>query len=183
MDDLIQITKEDETLTIGKGGLYSPFPIPAYKILVAAGQHVAKDVLTCLVSHMGKSNKKVTPSIKLIMREAGRSKSAVINGIRTLQEFGFVKKLQIRKENNKLQNIYFLQDSCWNNDRMNREAIAFAPVIGRCRCGSAVRLGEIGLGQDSYHHWGCGDIVDLFSTRSESRVDRAKVAKPLLSQI
>jgi hypothetical protein len=57
---------------------------------------------------------------------------------------------------------------------MNREAIAFAPVIGRCKCGSAVRLGEIGVGMLSYHHYGCGDVVELLSTRSKSSVAKEK---------
>ncbi len=51
---------------------------------------------------------------------------------------------------------------------MNRDAIAFAPIIGRCRCGSEVRLGEMGVGMLSYHHYGCGDVVELFSTRKKS---------------
>ena len=51
---------------------------------------------------------------------------------------------------------------------MNRDAIAFAPIIGRCACGSSVRLGEMGVGMLAYHHYGCGDIVELFSTRTKS---------------
>ena len=73
--------QENQVLVITQGGLYSPLPIPAYKLLIAAGEHVAKDVLVCLVSHMGKGNRKVYPSIKLIMREAGRGKTSVIAAI------------------------------------------------------------------------------------------------------
>ena len=36
---------ENEHLEISHGGLYTPFPVPAYKILVAARKHVAKEVL------------------------------------------------------------------------------------------------------------------------------------------
>lgn len=157
---------EKEDLKIGRGGLYSAFPIPAYKILVAAGEHVAKDVLLCLVSHLGKSSRKAFPSISLIMREAGRGRTSVIAGVRTLEEFGFIKKFQTPIGDKKRRNIYFLQDACWNNDRMNHHAIAFAPVVGRCGCGTAVKLGEIGRGMSSYHHYGCGDVVTLLSTRS-----------------
>lgn len=162
---------EKEKLEIGQGGLYSAFPIPAYKILVVAGEHVAKDVLLCLVSHMGKSSRKVFPSISLIMREAGRGRTSVIAGIRTLEEFGFIKKFQLPIGDKKLRNIYYLQDACWNNDRMNRHALEFAPVVGRCGCGAAVKLGEIGLGKDSYHHFGCGDVVSLLSTRHKSGLE------------
>ena len=162
---------EQEALIIGRGGLYSAFPIPAYKILVAAGQHVAKDVLLCLVSHLGKSGRKAFPSISLIMREAGRGRTSVIAGVRTLEEFGFIRKFQFPIGDKKLRNIYYLQDACWNNDRMNRHALAFAPVVGRCGCGAAVKLGEIGLGKYSYHHYGCGDVVTLLSTRKKPKLD------------
>ena len=162
----------NQELVITRGGLYAPLPIPAYKLLIAAGEHVAKDVLVCLISHMGRGNRKVYPSVKLIMREAGRGKTAVISAIRTLEEFGFIKKFQFWEAGNRRRSIYYLQEACWNNDRMNREAIAFAPVIGRCKCGSAVRLGEIGVGMLSYHHYGCGDVVELLSTRSNSSVTK-----------
>jgi hypothetical protein len=161
---------ENDVLKIGQGGLYSAFPIPAYKILVAAGEHVAKDVLLCLVSHLGKSGRKSFPSISLIMREAGRGRASVIAGVRTLEEFGFIKKFQFWDGNRKLRNIYYLQDACWNNDRMNRHAMAFAPIVGRCGCGAAVKLGEIGLGKLAYHHYGCGDVVTLLSTREKSKL-------------
>jgi hypothetical protein len=51
---------------------------------------------------------------------------------------------------------------------MNREALAFAPVVGRCGCGASVKLGEIGMGLTTFHHYGCGDVVTLFSTRKTS---------------
>jgi len=168
---------EKEPLVIGRGGLYSAFPIPAYKILVAAGEHVAKDVLLCLVSHLGKSGRKAFPSISHIMREASRSRSSVIAGVRTLEEFGFIKKFQFWDGNKKRRSIYYLQDACWNNDRMNRHAIAFAPVVGRCGCGAAVKLGEIGLGKHSYHHYGCGDVVTLLSTRKKSTLKIEEVVE------
>jgi len=164
-------SEENEVLEIGRGGLYSPLPIPAYKILVAAGEHVAKDVLICLVSHLGKSGRKAFPSISLIMREAGRGLTSVIAGVRTLEEFGFIKKYRLSIGDKKLRNIYYLQDACWNNDRMNRHALEFAPVIGRCGCGAGVKLGEIGLGKYSYHHFGCGDVVTLLSTRKKPNLE------------
>ena len=157
---------EEEKLLISTGGLYSAFPIPAYKILGNAGEHVAKDVLLCLVSHLGLSNKKSFPSISLISRESGRSRSSVVAGIRILEDFGFVKKFQMNTGNKRRRNIYYLQDSCWNNDRMNETAMAFAPQVGRCGCGARVKLGEIGAGMLGFHHFGCGDMVQLYSTRA-----------------
>lgn len=163
MEDL----NESSELIIGRGGLYSSFPIPAYRILGAAGEHVAKDALLCLVSHMGMRDKKVFPSISLIMREAGRGRTSVIKAIRTLEEFGFIKKFQYWEPGKRRRSIYYLQEACWNNDRMNREAMAFAPVIGRCGCGAAVKLGEVGTGSIAFHHYGCGDVVSLYSTRKK----------------
>lgn len=159
---------QEDSLEISHGGLYTPFPVPAYKILGAAKEHVAKDVLLSMVSHLGKGRKKAFPSISLMMRETGRSRSAVVSGVRVLEEFGFIKKFQFWDSGKKLRNIYYLQEACWNNDRMNREALAFAPIIGRCGCGSAVKLGEMGMGQSAFHHYGCGDVVTLLSTRTGS---------------
>lgn len=157
----------EEELVITTGGLYSPFPIPAYKILGNAGEHVAKDVLLCLVSHLGLAGKKAYPSLTLISKESGRSRSSVVGGIRTLEDFGFVKKFQISAGEKRLRNIYYLQDCCWNNDRMNSTAMEFAPYVGRCGCGAKVKLGEVGAGMLGFHHFSCGDLVTMYSTRAE----------------
>jgi len=164
-----EVEKESGALKIGQGGLYSPFPIPAYKILGVAGEHIAKDVLLCMVSHMGKGNRKVFPSITRIAEQTGRGRASVIQGVRTLEQYGFVKKCNVQKGKRK-QSIYYLQDACWNHDRMNKDALAFAPVIGRCGCGAAVKLGEMGAGMYTYHHYGCGDVVKLFSTRAKPKL-------------
>ena len=170
MTNLETVKKEDNTeLKIGIGGLYSPLPIPAYKILINAGEHVAKDVLLCLVSHMGLGNRKVYPSITTISKESGRSRNSVVQGTKILEDFGFVKKYKHKLAENKMRNIYYLQDACWNNDRMNSNALSHSPVIGRCGCGARVRNGEIGQGMLGYHHYGCGDLVRLFSTKFTSK--------------
>lgn len=51
-----------EMLNIGPGGLYTPMPVPAYKVLSWAGQYQAPAVLNCLSSYLGKPNRKVWPS-------------------------------------------------------------------------------------------------------------------------
>ena len=167
--ELFQAPDEDEILIISRGGLYSAFPIPAYRLLASAKEYIAQSVLMCLVSHLGKGTRKIFPSITLISNETGRARSSVIAGIRTLETLGFIKKYQYWVPGKKRRNIYYLQDACWNNDQMNREALAFAPIIGRCGCGGAVRLGEMGVGMNALHHYGCGDIVTLFSTRVERK--------------
>ena len=161
------ISTQNEKLEIVTGGLYSPFPIPAFRILVAANEHIAKDILLCLVSHLGLSNRMAYPSYTTIANETGRSRGSVSKGIRTLEDLGFVKKFQFRKENKKY-NKYYLQDCCWNHDRMTAGALEYSPVVGRCGCGQTVRNGEVGLGLTSFHHWGCGDKVKMFSSRSNA---------------
>jgi len=160
----------EETLEITTGGLYSPFPIPAYKILGNAGEHVAKDVLLSLVSHLGLAGKKSYPSLTVIAKESGRSRSSVVAGIRSLEDFGFVKKIQVPAGDKRRRNIYYLQDSCWNNDRMNSKALEYAPAVGRCGCGTRVKLGEVGAGMLGFHHYGCGDMVHMYSTRTSVSV-------------
>ena len=167
-EELNPVEPPDDNLVISKGGLYSAFPIPAYRILFAAKEHIAKDVLLCLVSHLGKGKNKAYPSVSLICKETGRGRNSVIGGIRVLEDFGFVIKFQYWEPGKRKRSIYYLQDACWNNDQMNKKALEFAPVIGRCGCGEAVRLGEIGLGSTAYHHYGCGDVVHIFSTKKLS---------------
>lgn len=170
----LQLMPEDEKLVIGIGGLYSPFPIPAFKILVTAKEHVAKDVLLCMVSHMGKENRRVFPSYDTIVRETGRSRGSIATAIRTLVEFGFIKKCQIRMENQRKRNVYYLQDACWHHKKMNSIALAYSPVVGRCTCGAAVKEGEMGDGALAFIHFSCGGTVKLlqnFKSRKKKLVD------------
>jgi hypothetical protein len=156
---------ESEPLEIRKTGLYSPFPIHAYRILGLAKEHVAKDVLVCFISHLGQANKNkmVKPSYKTICRETGRSRNSVAKGIRTLLEYGFIRKKTIY-ESKKKRNLYFIQESCYHLDLMNVKARFYLPVVGRCECGGAVRLGEYGVGGDALHHYGCGEVVHLLKS-------------------
>lgn len=156
---------ESEPLEIRKTGLYSPFPIHAYRILGLAKEHVAKDVLVCLISHLGQANKNkmVKPSYKTICRETGRSRNSVAKGIRTLLEYGFIRKKTIY-EYKKKRNLYFIQECCYHLDLMNDKARFHLPVVARCECGGAVRLGEYGVGGDGLHHYGCGAVVHLLKS-------------------
>ena len=160
---------ESEPLEITKTGLYSPFPIHAYRILGWAKEHIAKDVLVCLVSHLGegKKNKMVKPSYKTICKETGRSNNSIAKGIRTLEEYGFIKKRTINTHKRK-RNVYFIQECCYHVDLMNDKARSFLPVVGRCQCGAAVRVGEYGIGGDGYHHYSCGARVNIL----QSVIDR-----------
>jgi hypothetical protein len=148
-------------LEIIAGGLYSGFPILAYQILIEANEHIAKDVLTCFVSHLGygKSSNCVWPSISTICREARHSRSAVVRGYRVLIEFGFI-KVGKYKTTNGWANRYYFQPACFHSHLMNEKAISFTKVFGQCDvCNKIVRDGEVGSGLDAFVHYGCGGNV------------------------
>ena len=151
----------DSSLEITKGGLWSPLPIHAYRVLGKAKEHIAKDVLICLVSHLGyaKKNKWIYPSYKTICRESGRSSNSVSKGIRTLEEFGFIRKKTIQVAQTRKRNKYAIQESCYQTHLMGDKARSYLSVFGRCQCGGVVREGEYGIGGDGYHHYGCGALV------------------------
>jgi len=160
----------DSPLEIDKTGLYTPFPPHAYRILIKAREHIAKDVLTCLVSHLGhsKTNKAVNPTYSTICRETGRSRTSVANGIRTLEEFGFIKVFTYRTARNRKRNRYYIQEGCYHAHLMSEMTRSFLPIFGRCQCGGAVRQGEYGIGGDGYHHYGCGALVFPLKSRQKN---------------
>lgn len=148
-------------LHIITGGLYSMFPIPAYRVLVAANEHIAKDVLTCLVSHLGygKSSNCVWPSLTLIAKESKRHRSSVVSGYRTLVEYGFI-KVGKYKSRNGWANKYYFQEACYHVHKMNEKALSHTAVFGQCEaCNKIVRDGEVGTGSVAFVHYGCGGFV------------------------
>lgn len=150
-----------EILTITRGGLYAPFPIPAYKVLAEAKEHVAKEVLMCLISHLGKSGRVSFPSYDTIARETGRSRSSLRTALQVLYDFGFVKVYQVQVGKRK-RNKYYIQDSCYKSTLMTKRALGFLPRVATClRCRAQLSLGEIGKGKNRTHHFGCGGVTTL----------------------
>jgi len=148
-------------IEITSGGLYSSFPILAYQVLIEAKEHVAKDVLTCFVSHLGygKSSNCVWPSLNTICRESKHSKSAVVRGYRVLVEFGFI-KVGKYKSRYGWANRYYFQPSCYHSHLMNDVAVSYTKVFGQCEaCNKIVRDAEVGSGLDAFVHYGCGGNV------------------------
>ena len=152
-----------EILSITTGGLYAPLPIPAYQILAQAGKHVAKDVLVCLVSHMGKASAQVWPSYKTIQKESGRSKGAISGAINLLEAYGFIRVIRKQVQQTKRRNFYYILEASFRTDKMNTVARAHLAKIGRCSCGAVVSQAEIGRGSKALHHYGCGEKVNLFA--------------------
>lgn len=153
-----------EILSITTGGLYAPLPIPAYQILIRAGEHVAKDVLVCLVSHMGKAGQSVFPSYGTIQKESGRSRGAIAGAINLLEEYGFIRVIRKQVQQTKRRNFYYILEAAYKTDKMNAVARAHLAKIGRCSCGAVVSQAEIGRGSKALHHYGCGEKVNLFSS-------------------
>jgi hypothetical protein len=148
-----------EILTINRGGLYTPFPVPAYKVLARAKEHVANRILVCLVSHLGKSGRETFPSYSTIANETGCSRNSIRGGLQVLYEYGFVKVYQVKKGKQK-RNIYYIQDACYDNRKMNKISHRFMPQISTClRCRKPLTYGEIGQGLNETHHYGCGGIT------------------------
>jgi len=148
-------------LRIITGGLYSMFPILAYRVLIAAEEHIAKDVLTCFVSHLGygKSSNCVWPSITLIAKESERTRTSVVSGYRTLVEYGFI-KVGKYKGRNGWGNKYYFQESCYHLHKMNELAKSHTKVFGQCEaCNKIVRDAEVGSGSVAFVHYGCGGFV------------------------
>lgn len=153
-----------EIRNITTGGLYSPLGIPAYKVLSRAGEHIAKDVLVCLISHMGMNNREVYPSYTTICKEAGRGRSSVAYGLRVLEEFGFITKFKFRI-GQKARSKYRITDSCYYYSKMNATALAFTDNVGRCwGCNALVKIGNVGVGQVAYIHYGCGGKVLIWKS-------------------
>ncbi len=157
----------EEPLVITQGGLSAPLPIPAYRVLANAREHAAKDVLLCLVSHMGlgKKSNRSFPSYTTICRETGRGRKTVSNALNVLIDFGFILKFSIPMGKRK-RNVYKILDRCYHSTQMTKKAITYLRIVGRCQCGAAVREGEYGVGATALHHYGCGAIVHLKKPRN-----------------
>lgn len=151
-------------INILNGGLFSPFPIPAYQILIKAKEHSAKNVLLCFVSHLGmaKSSNCVWPSITTICKETKHTRTTVVRAYRTLVEFGFV-RIGKYKTPHGWGNKYYIQNSCYHFSQMSYKALRYSPIFGYCEaCNGFPKDGEVGSGLDAFVHYRCGGNVKKF---------------------
>lgn len=157
--------KTGEINSIQPGGLYAPLPIPAYQVLCRMGDHKAKDVLVCLVSHLGENGTCVFPSYTTIAAEAGISRNSIRKSLDVLVEYGFIKIAQFR-EGNKARNKYYIQEAAYKTGLMNKYAKKQREVTAGCRrCGNFFDRGGYGNGQSGPIHFGCGGSVVVFKRR------------------
>ena len=158
---LEEIPKE-MPLEILTGGLYSAWPIPAHQVLVAAKEHLAIDVLCCLISHLGlgRNTNCVWPSITTICKYSGRSRKSVVDGTRTLKAYGFIKVYKGPTTGKRKQNKYYIQPSCYHFELMDKKCWEYTRVVGQCkRCNKIVHESEVGV--SAAVHYGCGGQVKL----------------------
>jgi Helix-turn-helix domain len=149
-----------DKLVIGHGGLYSAFPIPAYQVLVKAKLHGAKDVLLCLVSHLGEGTNASWPSYTTITREAQKGRATVSQALKDLDDYGFVKTFRIQVSQKKRRNKYFIQAACYNHSLMNSKALSHLPVLTSCLyCGKGLTKAEFKIEGDKFAHWGCAGAI------------------------
>ncbi len=149
-----------EINTIQPGGLYSPFPIPAYQVLARAGEHQAQKVLLCLISHLGMNGYLVFPAYPTIAWEAGISQNGIRKALDVLEDFGFIKIFKHR-EGKKDRNKYYLQAGCWDTSKMNAKASSYMVKPYQCLdCKKQLDRGQFQMAEDGRTaHWGCGGPV------------------------
>ncbi len=158
--------KTGEINTIQPGGLYAAFPIPAYQVLARMGEHQAKNVLMCLVSHLGMNDTCVYPSYSTIAAEAGLSRNSIRKCLNILEEYGFIKTVYFR-QGKKDRNKYYIQRAVYNSGLMNKYARRHRDVIAVCRrCGKFLNRGEFGQGPSFTAHFGCGGWVKDFGRKT-----------------
>ena len=147
-----------EILEIGRGGLYTPLPVPAYKVLVAAKEHIAKDILLCIVSHLDKGGSKAFPSYTTIARESGHSRGSIRPALQVLYELEFVRLFQ-KPSGQRKRNFYYVQDSCYETSKMGAKALGYLPRVKECfYCGKGMRQGEFKMEGNYITHWGCSGL-------------------------
>jgi hypothetical protein len=152
--------KTGEIRDIKVGGLWSHFPIPAYKVLATQRQWSAQRLLTCFVSFLGKEDFCVYPSYKSISSRCGLSPNSIRKAIDILEANGFVKNYYF-KEGKKDRSKYYLQECCWDSGKMNKYASASLTVTDKCLdCGALMDRGGYGISEAlGKVHWGCGGSV------------------------
>ena len=154
-------TDTGEIFTIKPGGLYAPFPIPAYQVLTRLGDHHAARVLTCLVSHLGSNGWAVFPSYTTIAYESGVGRNSIRKSLDILLHLGFIKIITWREGREK-RNLYLIQEAAYLSRIMNKYAKHYRDCFGACRqCGAKLDKSGYKEGPHGHIHIGCGGSVKV----------------------
>jgi hypothetical protein len=150
-----------EIFTIKPGGMYAPFPIPAYQVLARLGEHHASRVLTCLVSHLGSNGRAVFPNYSTIANETGMGRNSIRKSLDILLELGFI-KISTWREGKKKRNLYIIQEEAYLSRLMNKYARSYRDCFGACRrCGTKLDKSGYKEGPSGHIHIGCGGSVKV----------------------
>ena len=141
-------------------GLWSPFPIPAYKILGRANEHNAQKVLTCLVSHLGDKGMMVHPSYDQIQELPGISRTAIRPALDVLEGYEFIKIKKFPEGGGQPVNHYYIQEACYDVSQMNKRARYYLEKPARCLgCAKTISYGDYRTGPNGPVHLRCGGSV------------------------
>lgn len=163
-------------------GLWSPFPIPAFKVLGAMKEFKAQRLLACLTSFLGSNGFYVWPTYEQIMKTSGLSRKSIRPALNVLQDLDFVEIFPNRK-NLKGQwsnNKYLIKTTCYDIKQFNHLAARYLQISHRCSgCGEGLSKGQFGSYEPSDYspHWGCGgQVVPLGA--SHKSVKRYSIKRP-----
>ena len=146
---------------VRKGGLYSPLPIPAYKILGRTKQYAAQRVLICLISHLGYRQRAVFPSYDQIVALAGVRRNDISAAIDDLIELGFIKIFQYWKDGHKFNN-YYIQEACYKPHLMGEKGQFYSDSLGLCtKCYKTIVHGDFMALDGKARHYTCGGGILL----------------------
>jgi hypothetical protein len=156
--------KTGELVPIKVDGLWSHFPIPAYRLLANKNELAAQRVLLCLVSHLGGVNGPyVFPTYKQIQQESGVNVKKIREALNVLEEMGLVVVYPNRRGTNGKwpNNKYLIKMACWDVSQMNELALKWTSKSHKCvDCGKLLSKGQFGDEGGKYKpHWGCGGQV------------------------
>lgn len=153
-----------ELVPIKVSGLWSHFPIPAYRLLANKKEFAAQRVLLCLVSHLGGFNGPyVYPTYEQIQHESGINKKKIREALNVLEDMGLVVVISNRRGTNGKwpNNKYLIKMAIWDVSKMNELALTWTPKSHKCTdCGQLLSKGQFGDEGGVYKpHWGCGGQV------------------------
>lgn len=178
-----KINKETGEITdIRAIGLWSPFPIPAFKVLGEMREFKAQRLLTCLTSYLGSNGFYVWPTYEQIMRTSGLTRKSIRPALNVLQDLDFVEIYSNRKNLNGRwsNNKYLIKNTCYDINQFNHLATRHIQISHRCSgCGEGLSKGQFGSDELSgYHpHWGCGGRVVPLKALDRS-VKRSSINRP-----
>ena len=148
-----------ESIKIRQGGLYVPLGVPAYNILAQNKEHIAKNVLVALLSHLHADSNEVWPSITRLSELTGHSRASVIKANSILVDYGFI-YIWKKPMGKRAQNRYFILEACYHHELFSAKVKEYLPIVMSCLvCGKGLKAGEFRKFDGRVAHWGCSGNI------------------------